>query len=348
MNKKYLIISFMALLLTILLVMFWGKYIKFSTKSKYISYAEYIKKEKTISTYNNPIIPDGFSKVETNEASWEKENGIPKGWNDGLVIEDTIGNQFVWVPVNLEKNNYSAQDIKWQRIYNKNKMDISSKEDMQILKYGGFYIARYESSLATEIASFKEYTIDTNNVIGKPRSMQDKPIWNNIDWKFAKQNAQSMYAIPSLHSDLVTVKEWTAIMYWLREKGYDTKNSNNFGNYANNSLRTNLLFSWDDGKTFVRETDIFIYVAKDTYLLSSGANEKTKTCNIYDLAGNLAEFSDAHVTNINGKKETNYYILGGHYQDSSTYGAESMQKINSANHKQGFRVVLYQNSKSNI
>ena len=55
-----------------------------------------------VSTYNNPIVPEGFKKVETDFASWKLESGIPKGWNKGLVIEDDIGNQFVWVPVNLE------------------------------------------------------------------------------------------------------------------------------------------------------------------------------------------------------------------------------------------------------
>lgn len=39
-----------------------------------------------------------YLKVETESASWELENGFPKGWNNGLVIEDEIGNQFVWIP----------------------------------------------------------------------------------------------------------------------------------------------------------------------------------------------------------------------------------------------------------
>ena len=53
--------------------------------------------------YNNPIIPEGFHKLETETASWNIENGVPKGWNNGLVIEDNRGNQFVWIPVDKEK-----------------------------------------------------------------------------------------------------------------------------------------------------------------------------------------------------------------------------------------------------
>ena len=64
------------------------------------------------SSYNNPIVPEGFKKIETDTASWELENGIPKGWNSGLVIEDEIGNQFVWVPISdkedLDLSKYSV------------------------------------------------------------------------------------------------------------------------------------------------------------------------------------------------------------------------------------------------
>ena len=49
------------------------------------------------SSYKNPIIPDGFHTVETETASWNKQDdGTVEGWNNGLVIEDDKGNQFVW------------------------------------------------------------------------------------------------------------------------------------------------------------------------------------------------------------------------------------------------------------
>ena len=105
------------------------------------------------STYNNPIVPEGFKKVETQSASWEIENGIPKGWNNGLVIEDEIGNQFVWVPKvaltneNIIKNyQYSKQE------QNKNQLEEQLKKyNEQIEKYGGFYISRYEAGVSDEM-----------------------------------------------------------------------------------------------------------------------------------------------------------------------------------------------------
>ena len=58
------------------------------------------KNSKEKYNYKNPIIPEGF-----HTASWEKqEDGAIKGWNNGLVIEDDKGNQFVWVPCTVEDN----------------------------------------------------------------------------------------------------------------------------------------------------------------------------------------------------------------------------------------------------
>ena len=52
-------------------------------------------------SYSNPIIPKGFKAINEGSATW----GTANGYQNGLVIEDavtgseTIGSQFVWVPV---------------------------------------------------------------------------------------------------------------------------------------------------------------------------------------------------------------------------------------------------------
>lgn len=72
--------------------------------------------------YYNPIIPIGYKTISTKDASWRSTNGVyVDGWNDGLVIEDKNGNQFVWVP----GNNITSS--------------IGTTEQTQIEKYGGYY-----------------------------------------------------------------------------------------------------------------------------------------------------------------------------------------------------------------
>ena len=45
---------------------------------------------------NNPTIPEGFKPIETETSSWED---VEANVNNGLVIQDKVGNEFVWIPV---------------------------------------------------------------------------------------------------------------------------------------------------------------------------------------------------------------------------------------------------------
>ena len=56
---------------------------------------------KKTGTANNPIIPKDFYPVNTEKAKWEYDstNKKVKDVDEGLVIMDEKGNQFVWVPV---------------------------------------------------------------------------------------------------------------------------------------------------------------------------------------------------------------------------------------------------------
>ena len=51
---------------------------------------------------NNPTIPEGFKPVDTATSKWPRiltTKPTQENLNNGLVIEDKSGNQFVWIPV---------------------------------------------------------------------------------------------------------------------------------------------------------------------------------------------------------------------------------------------------------
>lgn len=294
-------------------------------------------------TFNNPILPEGFKKVETTSASWQLENGIPKGWNNGLVIEDDKGNQFVWVPVDINNLSYSDlfTDIYGQiyKTYNKNSMDSNVLEDNQILKYGGFYIARYEAGVNDDMQKINtNITIQTNDIEGIPVSKKGIRPWDFISLKNAKINAQSMYNTNYLESDLITDKQWVTIMQWIANSGVDVSNdSSSWGNYSNVNFKFSGLYSEDYGKNYKygKNKD------KTTYnmILSSGATDRNMKKNIYDLAGNLLEYTDEYTTNNGG----GYLCAGGHFDTTGKYNASTMTLINTKPlEKVGFRVVLYE------
>ena len=52
-------------------------------------YQNYKQKDINKYSFKNPVIPDGFFAVDTEQAKWERnKDGTVKDWNRGLVIED--------------------------------------------------------------------------------------------------------------------------------------------------------------------------------------------------------------------------------------------------------------------
>lgn len=295
-----------------------------------------------ISSYNNPIVPEGFKTIETETASWELKDNVPKGWNNGLVIEDQKGNQFVWVPVNFSLNTLKQAQKKENYIVTANGKILSEQEILQLLKYQGFYVSRYEAGLAEEILeSTKEFSVESNNIEGIPVSKKGQIVWNYIDWNTAKINSQNMYNTNNIKSNLITFNEWEYILEWLTNNNIHITDSSAYGNYSNSSFYFSGLFSEDYGKTYkytenMKKTDKNI-------ILSTGISKEHCTNNIYDLAGNVAEYTDV-IYSINGNDELkkSYSCMGGYYDNIGSYSISTSLSISTANSHQGFRIVLYQ------
>ncbi len=272
--------------------------------------------------YTNPIVPDGFRAVETSDASWEiEENGYIKGWNDGLVIEDEIGNQFVWIP-------YTDNAIF---------TDNQKEDEKLLLKYSGFYISRYEAGLPEKLRDLKDNISEkTNNIKGIPVSKRGVLPWNYINVYNAVYNAEHMYPeknnIKTAFMDSTTIK----LVYKFFLTDYTIEEINN--SHANISSAKFIFtgyYSIDDGKNYNYGENI---EKKGEMLLSTGASEQNKIKNIYDFVGNV---SDAYITRIINSgyiyaniESDNYKMNYGDY-----YGKEPFYNPNSA---KGFRIVLYQ------
>lgn len=318
MKKKYFII-----ILLLLLVLFFILFIflnnTFPNKNNVI---------EKVCDYNNPIIPNGFKKVETDLASWELENNIPVGWNNGLVIEDSIGNQFVWVPIDGTNVKYDASMSDYRSNY-----IIPKDVEYQIKKYGGFYISRYEAGVPKELQeNIKNIGIETNDIIGIPMSIKGIRIWNYISAENAKKSAENMYHNENINSGLITNYHWDLTIKWIENEGYDVKNNSfNWGNYSNVNFKFSGLYSIDHGKNYSYTSNKL----KSEYnmILSSGATDRNCCKNIYDLAGNVSEL----VEEDNGK----YSSRGGYYDNISFYAANSTIEYNGASNKLGYRIVLY-------
>lgn len=283
-----------------------------------------------ISKYNNPIVPEGFHKVDTENAKWEMVNGEVADWNKGLVIEDDLGNQFVWVPMDLANIHYDEESIKYKYVYDINNLDKKIEEENQILKYGGFYISRYEVGVPDELQNvLSNIDKSTNDISGIPVSKAGIRPWNYISYSNALKNAQNMYKdSTSVKSGLPTQRQFQAIEYWISQAGYDVENAKEWGNYSNVNFSFTGLYSEDHGKTYqyAENKDKKIY----NMILGTGITERNMTNNIYDFAGNLQEYIFSN----------NYNAFGGYYDNISLLVSSILPSL-TPNNQTGFRVVLY-------
>ncbi len=265
--------------------------------------------------YNNPVIPVGFKAIDTEEAKWKLNGSEVEGWNNGLVIEDSEGNEFVWVPV----NNTTVKYEKINNSYSDDRLPTGiENEESQIEDYEGFYIARYEAGIPEGKKSV------SYNETGIPVSKKNQIPWSNIDYENAQTNAESMYNSNYVQSGLVTGRMWAATMKWLEESGVDVEtDSTGWGNYLNAQVTdvtqyiylTNFTFSNFDCPTVNSITKGEVWSGKTKYysepdwIIKTGNTEYTRKNNIYDLAGNLWEYTnEINVDRGGGFYHERYFI----------------------------------------
>lgn len=297
------------------------------------------KENEIVSTYDNPKVPQGFKCIETDIASWNlDENGKPKGWNNGLVIEDEIGNQFVWVPV---KTIEVDKELFW---YNIKPNEELSEVEKQIKRFGGFYIARYEAGISDDMQkNIKVFSAQTNDIEGIPVSKKNRIPWNYITLKNAFKNAQAMYENNEyVKSDLISARQWIYVLQWLKDTGIDIENSGKFANYTDTQFMFSGYYSRYDENNESNESE-YEYIENgkkdiNAMLISTGSTEYTNTNNIYDLAGNVVEYTNTYT------EDWGYCSVGGYYTQISGY--QSFMDANPIGDKAplkkfGYRVVLF-------
>lgn len=318
----------------------------------------YDTEDNSMYNYKNPVIPKGFKSVETELASWKLDNeGNPIGWNNGLVIEDDIGNQFVWIPVkdvsNITRKDgfYAGKEQNYvnncKEADNKNSTVESEELYRSIKKYKGFYIARYEAGIEDQLkAHIQDGTI-------KPVSKQDMHVWNKIRWGSAYGYALDGVQGNDRENGAVKVAR---SMYPNTErlKTYNLPNdlTNDTGVISTlcygvqwdltMDFLSDVINPYTQTKYVENSTDMGWYGTTTLQLTGTNLNGKNSNCikNIYDLAGNIHEWT------MESYKDNYRIYRGGVYDagnkdfSASTRGHCVPDGLGSYMYV-GFRVALY-------
>ena len=295
----------------------------------------------TTGTYRNPVIPVGFKAVNDG-ASWTVTNGIVEGWNDGVVIEDSKGNQFVWVPVDNVNVTYGGWTDRYETSLANTLPSGVTSETYQIEKYGGFWIARYETGRSN--LDTTNYT--TNNVTNlEPLIKKGAQPWNYIGAQNSKTVAEKFVTNVYVKSGLVTDNQWDTALKWINNSGKSVTSTSWGTYYTTTGLSGNGRYSSGDSCGSTWTTGSYSKTASGGMVLGTGMNENAKAKNIYDLGGNLWEWND----NLYNWNNSMVVARGG----SGRGGSSSSTQVNPpyyriaygnavlVNPYTGFRIVLY-------
>lgn len=262
--------------------------------------------------YNNPVIPAGFVAVDTSDASWDN---LANDWNNGLVIQDAMsaGNQFVWVPVKngLGTNgDYTIQEttdgiIKYKKWCTAGEAWNSSyiSDDTPITPLNGSNRVD-ETSQITTYGGFYVARYEMGYGVVSKRA---QAVNVNIAYSTARSNSEGKYTTSYVKSGLVTGKQWDTIMRWFKISGINVEtDSTSWGRYYTTGAQ------------------------------SSASSESYKSKNIYDLAGNLSEWTTEK------RSSFSYVIRGGNYNSFGTSSPASVRDQDIYGGSTiGYRMVLY-------
>ena len=260
-----------------------------------------------------PYLPNGtFSKKEGDLAT-------------GLVIKDSNDNEYVWVEVPKTiytdtKYNTTGTTIKeneWEKIrdclkeYTKDYSSSSYKDTntdgttysddyknmlKSVYKNGGFWIGRYEAGLEEGKDPRKSYVAiaDSDKAVTKPNMYP----YNWVRCGEAQTLAKRMN-YDGVTSSLIYGVQWDLVLKFIETKNAKIKanlitNSTSIGNYNDNLwniTNANAKYSTNQGSTFNACQSSYPKTANASILLTTGADTSFSLMNIYDIAGNVWEWT---------------------------------------------------------
>ena len=316
----------------------------------------------------NPYLPKGFRQVSG--TTLEK----------GLTIQDSTGNQYVWVEVPKTKEVYPTAGLEiteftndeytaietdlhtytndyrnsgYEDTYSSNAATGLTSEQYTQLKQkmlksvyqnGGFYIGKYETGTETPRTSGSSSTAPKETPVIKPNAYP----YNNITCSQAQTLASNME-----HGDRTTSLmfgvQWDLVMKYLETKGTSQadlkRNSTSWGNYSNNAwniTNENLKYAEEENNSLQPWTTATekSKTASERILLSTGADDSFSKMGIYDLAGNEWEWTLEYTS------DTDYPCAnrGGYYYRSGSDCPASYRSDGITTHLYhniGFRLALY-------
>lgn len=289
----------------------------------------------------------------------------------GLVMQDSYDNKYVWIEVPRTSTIYkksglditSFTDSECESIYSdlknyvkdyqedfkgfadkycSSESGISSENEYNKLKNnmvksiyinGGFWIGQYE-------VGSNSYTTSGDNAKREPEIKENLYPYNYISCKKAQELA-SNFDSGDKTSSLMFGVQWDLILKFIETKGEKEKNqikvdSTEWGNYGNSEFDiTTGEYTESSDKKYEKVVDS--YQKSGKVLCSTGITSRNNILNIYDLAGNVWEWT----LEQNGLYNRCIARGGGYSKNGDDSAANSRASNESISDEFGFRVTIF-------
>ena len=268
-------------------------------------------------------VPEGF-KVADDSASTVQ---------GGVVIEDKDGNQFVWVPVDTisdyKRTWYTGSDGITFGSYSET---LKDDEKTSVTTYKGFYIGRYEAgdkeSTGTTKATFRTSSSDTSNSV---TIKADQVPYNYVTRTQAISLAEGFKTQQGYKAKtkLVSSYAWDTTIAFIEKTVNNYGSSSSQGNYSDTSVTYKDIT--DESKPEKTKAE------NSSLLVATG--QTTPVCNIYDMGGNVFEWTTESYSITNFP----YARRGGSYLSSfaDSPAGRRLDGFDDANANFGFRLTLF-------
>ena len=275
------------------------------------------------------IVPAGFKVVNTDDLTVEK----------GIVVEDSKGNQYVWIPCTTEDSksqlqfkrtewdveddggtkaskdeltltcpeNYSDNGLTYA-VVNEIVSQVKAEKD-SVRRNGGYYIGRYEVGDENGTAVIKA----------------DKTPMSNIIWSTAYSKAKGIGGGPGATTYLCSSYAWDTAINFIQNNGFP-----NYARAREDSYNEN----WVDKNVKDSKGNI-IKTANKAERFQTG--KTTPKCNIYDMGGNVSEFT----TEVMPSTSEPVVLRGGNYGDGTPAGPRGDISITGVSSNFGLRITLF-------
>ena len=267
----------------------------------------------------NVWIPEGF-RISKDSASTVQ---------NGVVIEDKDGNQFVWVPV------ATLADYKRRTWYTGNgsfsdySEALPEDERASVDAYKGFYIGRYE---AGDKENTEAKTLRSSNDVTKTVTIKaNQAPYNYVTRTQAVSLAEGFSTKQGYKAKtkLVSSYAWDTTIAFIEKTVNNYGSSSSQGNYSNTSVTY---------KDITDESKPEKTKAENSPLLVA-TGQTTPVCNIYDMGGNVLEWTTESYSITNFP----YARRGGSYLSSfaDSPAGRRLDGFDDANANFGFRLTLF-------